>query len=317
MKNNFRFVLAFTLSVFLTRAGNCQLLNYFVDGSRWVYETTQSSEPNIQFITNSIEQYAIQGDTLINLISFKKLFKKKIITTIINPTTMPFYIYSFDSSLQYIRFDSTSNEVYYRSDTSLMDILVYSFNPALGDTLTGIYSGNNYLVDSIEPINLFGVQTLKYLISQPPPWNFINDENYLINGIGSSNGFLVFHPVEIVVSGGIFMTRLVCFQLIDSVFLGFNQIDCPYVNFPTSIADFQEDIRTMIYPNPFGENLNIYISKFIKNGKIEIFNIMGRKVYTDEFIGNNKAVNFNLPSGMYFIQIKGPDIYYSQKIFRE
>ncbi len=317
MKNNFRFVLTCTLFVFFMRTGNGQLLNYFVDGSRWVYETTESSEPNIQFITNSTEQYTIQGDTLINLMNYKKLFNKKLITTIVDPTRMPFYIYSYDSSLQYLRFDSTSNNVYFRSDTSISDILVYSFSPARGDILSGIYSGSDYIVDSIEPINLFGVQTSKYLISYPPPWSFTNDENYLINGIGSSNGLLVFHPVEIVVSGGQFMTRLVCFQLMDSVFLGFNQFDCPYFNLPNSIADFRQDIQTRIYPNPFYENLNILIDKFINNGQIEIFNVMGRKVYIDKFTGNNKTVNCNLPSGMYFIQIKGPDIYYMQKIFRE
>ena len=316
MKKKFRFFLVFIIAVFFIRTGKCQLQNYFTDGSRWVYETNESTEPNIQLITNSIEQYSIQGDTLINLVSFKKLYNKKVITTILNPTTIPNYIISYDSSLQYIRFDSLSNQVYFRTDTSLIDNLVYSFSPALGDTLNGIYSGSNYIVDSILPINLFGAQASKYLISQPSPWNFIDYENYLIDGIGSSNGLLVFHPVQIVLSGGIFMTRLVCFQHEDSIYYGFNRIDCPLINFSTSIKNFQKDIRIIISPNPFYENLNIYTDKYITNGQIKIFNVMGRIVYQDEFIGSNKTINFNFPSGIYFIQIKGPDISHSQKLIR-
>ncbi len=317
MKNKFRFLFAFTFFVFLARTGNCQVVNYFIDGSRWVYETTESIEPNIQVIHNTLEQFTIQGDTIINLVSYKKLFNKKIITTITHPTTMPTYTDSYDTSLHYIRFDSVANEVYYRTDTSSTDMLVYSFSPAQGDTLTGIYAGINYIADSIEQINLFGVQTPKYLISEPPPWNYINPDNYLIDGVGGSNGLLEFYPVQIVLSGGVLMTRLICFQHMDSILLGFNRIDCPYVNFPTSIDEIQEDIHPTIYPNPFGEDLKISINKFISNGQIEIFDAMGRKVYADGFTGNFKTVNCNLPSGMYLIQIKGHGIYFSQKIFRE
>lgn len=317
MKWPFGIVLSFFLSIFCTENIQCQVVNFLRDSSRWVYITSESTEPNMQFITNTTEQFAIQGDTILNNTGYKKLYNKKIIETVVFPGTGTQYsIFSYDSALQFIRFDSIRNEVFLKADTGTVDHLLYSYNQTIGDTLVGIYSASEYIIDSIEPVTVFGIQTSKIYTSKPPPWNYFNDENYQINGIGSSNGLLVFHPVEIVVSGGVFMTRLICFQQGDSVFYGFNQIDCPVINFPNSIGESEKNSSVLIYPNPFQNRLNIYLGNLSEHGQIDIYNTLGEKVYSGEFEGNIVSVNSNLTAGVYFIQIISPHLNYRQRIIR-
>lgn len=318
MKLPFGFILGFFLSIFCIEKVQSQVVNFLTDSSRWVYITSESTEPNMQFITNTTEQFEIQGDTILNNIGYKKLYNKKIIETVVFPGTGTQYsIFSYDSALQFIRFDSSRNEVFLKADTGMIDYLLYSYNQTLGDTLVGIYSVSEYIIDSIEPVTIFGIQTSKIYISSPPPWNYLNDENFQINGIGSSNGLLIFHPVEIVVSGGVFMTRLVCFQQGDSVFYGFNQIDCPVINFPNSIGESEKNSSVLIYPNPFQDRLNIYLGNLSEHGQIIIYNALGEKVYFGEFEGNIVTVNSNLTAGVYFIQIISPHLNYRQRIIRE
>lgn len=319
MKPRLLFFLTCLILFLASLSGTCQALNYFVDGSRWVYQTTESTEPNMQFITNWTEQFEIQGDTILNLVNYKKLYNRKIIQTIVFPgTSNQYYLDSYDSSLQYIRYDSTFDRVYYRTDTSTSELLAYSFNPGLGDTMNGIYSTWYFIVDSIEPINIFGVQDSKYYLSFPPVLpGVVNEENYLLNGIGGSNGLLEFHPVEIVVSGGIFMTRLVCFQYLDSVLLGNYQSDCPYINFPNSITDAGKLVRPLIYPDPFSDYFTIQLSRFIENGHVDVFDTMGKLVYSDELNGKIKSVQCTLPHGIYFVKIVGSGVYFTEKLIRE
>ena len=317
MKLPFGFILSLFLSIFCIEKGQSQVVNFLTDSSRWVYVTSESTEPNMQFITNTTEQFEIQGDTILNNIGYKKLYNKKIMETVVFPGTGTQYsIFSYDSALQFMRFDSSRNEVFLKADTGTVDHILYSYNQTIGDTLVGIYSASEYIIDSIEPVTIFGIQTSKIYTSKPPPWNYFNDENYQINGIGSSNGLLVFHPVEIVVSGGVFMTRLVCFQQGDSVFYGFNQINCPVINFPNSIGESTRNSFVLIYPNPFQDQLNIYLGNLSEHGQIIIYNALGEKVYFGEFEGNIVSVNSNLTEGVYFIQIISPHLNYRKRIIR-
>jgi len=63
-----------------------------------------------------------------------------------------------------------------------------------------------------------------------------------------------------------------------------------------------------IYPNPFYDILNININDSnIKNFKVEIFDLFGKKVFTNNFnFSENQIINLNLAyltKGMYFIKI--------------
>lgn len=60
----------------------------------------------------------------------------------------------------------------------------------------------------------------------------------------------------------------------------------------------------LIYPNPAKSNITIELSQ-IKNGEIEIFSLIGTKVYHDHINDNKKIINTStLKPGTYFVVVK-------------
>lgn len=71
-----------------------------------------------------------------------------------------------------------------------------------------------------------------------------------------------------------------------------------------------------IYPNPANDVLNISIANFTGNLTVEIFDINGRKVSSDEgdFI-NQRSINLSTyQAGVYIVKLTGENLNYSEKI---
>lgn len=68
-----------------------------------------------------------------------------------------------------------------------------------------------------------------------------------------------------------------------------------------------EDIKELmmnVYPNPFNESINIELTKNINNGKIYIFDMLGKQVYYSQISGKQiKLSTTELKKGMYFIKL--------------
>ena len=76
-------------------------------------------------------------------------------------------------------------------------------------------------------------------------------------------------------------------------------------------------IKITIYPNPAKDIVNISLDKNIKQGEVDIFNMMGEKVYTEAFNGKQKTVNCKLSAGIYFVQLRSETQQRTQKIIIE
>lgn len=75
-----------------------------------------------------------------------------------------------------------------------------------------------------------------------------------------------------------------------------------YTNETLSVADY-ENVEFRLYPNPANEQITIEISDASSNYQVEIFDILGKKVYTSEIL---KAANIDvsvLTSGTYLVKI--------------
>ena len=88
----------------------------------------------------------------------------------------------------------------------------------------------------------------------------------------------------------------------------------------TTSTPENENNKVFVYPNPTSGNLNIeWMSENFNNVKIEIFNMLGTKIYHKDNIQSKGAfkhtINLDeLSKGVYFLIIKGDDIQFNKKI---
>ncbi|MDP1817307.1 MAG: T9SS type A sorting domain-containing protein, partial [Leadbetterella sp.] len=240
----------------------------------------------------ALEQYIIRGDTLLG-----SVFYHKIYSTINSSNHVPgSTIFQSRSGPTFIRFDSFENKVYYRPNVDSTDRLLYDFNLQVGDTLPIqpiIYQPG--LVDSIENVSLFGISVKKFYTSE-----FLDhyEKNYILAGMGGSNGLTYNQPVLSVVSGGILMTRLVCFQSGDSIYSPTNS-DCPFLETISTKNVVREEISAMVSPNPTQGVFTLFVSEKLRNANFTVTDCLGRKVQSGVLTGQTTIGQ--LPaSGVYF-----------------
>jgi len=62
----------------------------------------------------------------------------------------------------------------------------------------------------------------------------------------------------------------------------------------------------IIYPNPGKGLFTIEMTKIPNNSSIEIFNLLGKKVYSQVMNSSKIVMNLKLQSGIYFVNICDP-----------
>jgi hypothetical protein len=83
-----------------------------------------------------------------------------------------------------------------------------------------------------------------------------------------------------------------------------------------SSSDFSQSNNIKIYPNPAKESINIAISNYLGELKVEMFDINGRLVNTKsvDFSGNYSIELNALTAGVYIVKLTGTNLNYSEKI---
>jgi len=73
----------------------------------------------------------------------------------------------------------------------------------------------------------------------------------------------------------------------------------------TGIINYKSNSFGFIFPNPASESININLNDMAKNQQVQFYNTTGQ-LYKEIVIEQSAQVNiFDLPKGIYFIQIKG------------
>ena len=292
-----------TIVVLITGACFSQSANYFVDGSVWTYNTTESYEPGMCTTQRTLEKDSIQGDTLINSLIYKKVFVTCQVTILLHPPCW------FGGGVQpltitekYIRFDSLSSQVYMVNDTGtfIPELLIYDFNLATGDTIPimgNFASAGSNIIDSVITILFFGLPVHKFYL---PNYSL---GNLIIEGMGGSNGLTYFNPNDVVISGGIFMTNLQCFKSGDSLYNPSNSTCSQFL--PVKVSEiFDQEHSINIWPNPFTSRTTIDFSNEQSNTTIKITDVIGKEVKSLKISGRQLTIERNdLPVGIYFVQI--------------
>ena len=75
---------------------------------------------------------------------------------------------------------------------------------------------------------------------------------------------------------------------------------------PTSVAvnEVSNETQISIYPNPTSGTFNIFTSEQIKNGSIEIYNVVGGLIFSQKIINQQNTIDLkNQASGLYFVKV--------------
>jgi len=95
------------------------------------------------------------------------------------------------------------------------------------------------------------------------------------------------------------------------------QIDNVIANASLSTTEFQETEFT-ISPNPAKNNLNIKLSNADSDMKLEIFDVLGKRVHKGLITNLNSSVNVsNLKSGMYLVRISNDKVSQTKRFIKQ
>lgn len=294
--------LLFLIACLLSQLASAQVPNFFVDGSRWVYHTSESYEPSQQTLQEWDEQNIIRGDTLIAGVLYGKLYTTIHYTTMVflPPPQPPMNLYSQDSmGPTFIRYDTFENKVFHLPNGDSTERIIYDFNLQLGDD-TPLQSDvflTTGAIDSIENESLFGISVKKFYTTKNEG-GAVYEANYIIEGVGGSNGLLYYQPVFLVVSGGIYTTSLTCFQSGDSIYSPTNS-DCPFLEFTSTDNPDSEPLAILVAPNPTRGVFSVLVGEELRDANFTVTDSWGRKIQS--WVLSEQTSSGQLPSsGIYF-----------------
>lgn len=280
--------------------------HYFLDNARWVYQTEKSYEPGQITIYSGLEENTILGDTILNGVAYKKLYKRfKHFNTVTPPlpnqgsTTI-----SYESKgPMFMRYEASENKVYFKESADSSEVVIYDFNIGLGDTiaLRSEYFSDN-TVKRMDTISVLGINQTFFVLDTL----YTPVRNGIISGLGSLNGLTYFQPRFEALSGGILMTDLVCFEYNNSTFKSLwaeqNQTLCPSLtDFISSSKDVAIEPITIV-PNPNNGTFHIQIPEIHIGSLCTIFNSNGQKV--NSIILQEKHTTFYLNTkGLHYYMV--------------
>jgi len=265
--------------------------DYFANNPQWRQSTS------CRWFGDCIEDqefvYYINGDSVVDNITYKKLFKHgRLDQSWMGPEPHEGCNdhYTFDAFHTLVR---QEGKKIYIKETGDVDTLLYDFNLNIGDTIPVTWNQpfNNIVVVGIDSL-LVGSSSRKV---------FRLDEainNSLTEGVGTNNGFL--EPVVTDLECGYWLN---CYALNDTTYYPEQGAPCDLtVNVPRN----PEGKMVKIYPNPAYEYIYIKPVNFTlqEKAQIDIYNINGKMVYSGVFNIDKRRINVNQwPNGMFIFKI--------------
>lgn len=247
-------------------------------------------------IIEDIYTIFIDGDTIVNGISYHKLYASGI-----ENTFTPFWIFVNSITFNHetsglFREDSLKHIYTYNFG---VDDLLYDFNLQLNDTLD--YLAYQFIlvqgtyVSSIDSVLVGSNYRKSYHLTAP---NIANDYITLTEGIGSSFGLLNFSGPQIEQ-----IKTLFCFRSDDGDYI-LDSLNCSYVG----IGENEINNSITIFPNPSTGQINLKISDDLNSDFIiNIYNQLSKEVFsTIVKVYNDKVLQLPiiLPKGLYFILVQ-------------
>lgn len=281
LKRNYLYALILIIQFPLLSKAQDDYIPIAVEGAQWI--VAKGDMTNIWPVEYLWEYYAL-GDTSINDIAYKKIYRRSLVTTQDPPPFIPYneyYLYGL------IRDDTIEKKVYaidmFGSGGDFCpageEFLMYDFSVDQGDTVDFclLPDWETYIIDTIHQDVYKGFATRRFQLL----WVY---DSYF-EGLGSDYGLYepLFLPIDKTTSNPLYYNFLYYYcreapcGLIVSV--PENQIDRNY---------FQ------IYPNPATNILNIKLSTDETSGEFCLFNICGQEPMQIKAIRNKAEYSLDI-----------------------
>ncbi|HRQ86346.1 MAG TPA: T9SS type A sorting domain-containing protein [Flavobacteriales bacterium] len=250
-----------------------------------------------QFGSSAYIQNYYLGDTLIDDRPYKHIDEIYVITSSSGGCYPPSGLGS-----GYLWDDAINRKVYWRSEFSNQDTLLYDFTLTLGDTFVSCINSCNmlWLVQSIDSI-LIGSNYRKRI-------NFDQSESCasfsIIEGIGSTHGLTMcpYIPFEM---GSI----LRCVNVDDSLL--YNAALCPDLSpcgdLTSDVADIFQDLsnRVEIAQNPTSWFLRLDCDASLLPMEFSILDLTGKLIFRKEVIDVSTSISISsLARGVYLLRVQ-------------
>ena len=283
--------------------GFAQGNEYFNNNSYWqVNSICAVPYPCLQ---NETFNYYIDGDTVMNNITYKKVMKQGAgyFSWMGNPPAGCSGTYSYIDTIPwcYVRSFGKQMFIWMPSDTS--EQLLFDFNLNVGDTLPLSYTTwtTDIYVTAIDSF-ITGTGYRKRFTLAGNTWS-----THILEGVGSDKGLI--EPISIPFECGY---NLLCYGTNDTAWY---PVQGPTCDLQTNSNTNHSESEIQVYPNPAGDQINMTQVKGNQSLTFVIYDQLGKVIYT----GQINSGNYTIPcstwdNGMYILYVYGEGQLLHQKI---
>ena len=190
-----------------------------------------------------------------------------------------------------LRNDSANKMIYFWSNNSNSECILYDFNLTPGDSALWTFNCSPTLYVHI--LSYDSTQVGSQFNKSVKHDGDLNQYPFLVEGMGSLSG--LFEPYSYFEDFG----QLVCFSINGQIKYQNNGFGCGIVG-ENKLID-EAGIQVSVYPNPSSKDLNISASEKIIS--LEIFDLLGNQVFSKSSGSMSETINLAGPQGIYFIKI--------------
>lgn len=288
-------VLAFVLMSFALRAqfnvyhefpDSNAVWNISAQGCCWA-DCGGPPSPN-PVVADHLFSYYINGDTIIDSISYHKLYKSgSTHTHCASPTSFNSWTYYDDYFLAF-REDTALRKVFWVGPSSTTEYLWYDFSAGVGDTICPWDPCT--VVSSIDSIQIGSTFRKRFNLANPAVF-------YIIEGIGSNAG-----PMEPACPFE-YWASLVCFTQEGQTLYPDTVTTCDLITYLPDQPILNAGIS--VVPNPTSDYSTLYFGRSLQNATLTVINALGQTVVQLSNInGASVLINRNgLDNGLYMLQV--------------
>lgn len=262
----------------------------FSDNSIWS-EVSQYAYP---IPDTTYYQYGILGDTVINDLTYKKVY---LLSEPGLPIQGDFFAAIRENESKVFAIISDSAEHAWEFNIIGEEILLYDFSKSVGDTMN--YNFGDFFYDDV----ITRIDSIEINGEYRKTFNLGLD--YWIEGIGSTQG--LFYPLRALPIAR-YSYVLICFNNNGDVHYLNPDFDTCY-SFMSLSEDSADNSAVQVAPNPGNNVLNIRTS--LQNASVEIYDIQGKIIYKQDITENITAIpTERWNSGMYLWKVynKGKEV---------
>ncbi len=244
-------------------------------------------------------RYKISGDTVINDMTYSKIYYSDFSPVYPSPPNCPPFIVDTVFSHYpdaYLREDTVAQKVWrYSTFAGGSEVLLYDFTLQKGDTLEIRNWELDWVIDTVMTITTNdGIERRKFVF-HGDDGSLFPREGWYIEGIGGMAG-LFSGPFPYFEVG----TWLMCVKDKNDEIIYASGQGCS--DFITGVDEVSNDKAIHVFPNPFTDHLTIETA----TGKLDvkIYNLSGIRLIQEEFYGSRTFDLSAFDPGIYMLQIR-------------